>query len=127
MNKTPYGVSTNKVGAITVHNYRLRVIFNSNLDNKLVALGHSLRNQFHGSYKSNMTFKSAVKRYQTHDFSFIDTRAFNIFCNTVNMVLLEDKVKKINQKFGHVADVMVVPNASSASDHYQPEYEGIQL
>lgn len=105
MNKIKFGVSANKVGAITVYNYRIRTTANSILEQllrKYTLYDFSVKHL----YNTTVVHKiSGCSKYTIFDFSSTDAMEFANIARQIDKVLLDAKIAKLNSRYNHLGTI----------------------
>lgn len=101
-NQIKFGVSTNKVGALTVYNFRIRTVQRSYLNACLICMWMTLRDNY--KYEDSKPFMAHTltrsKKYVIHDFSSISKSIFwTILYPQVKRSMLTAEVLKLRDKY----------------------------
>lgn len=94
-NKIPFGVSTSKVGAITVYNYRIRCTAYGIIEQLLRKV----------AFNTKYIVRSACDRYTIFDFSTTDAMEFASIARQIDRALLDAKIAKLNSRYNHLGTI----------------------
>lgn len=122
-NHIKFGVSINKVGAITVFNYRIRTTSNSYLDKSLENAWDKICGKISGEeFMYNNYTRSDSAKYSIHDFSSCyRDHFFEIFLPIIRREMLNAKVMNLRDKYKSLhVDIQVqdLPNEEPVEAHY---------
>lgn len=100
MNKIKFGISVNKVGAITVWNYRLRMKKKSELQLELWELAHSWH-----ARNVHIDIVDSTQDCVRYDFSSTCKKDFEMMVIEIEIVRAEVEIRAVKQKWQHLFDV----------------------
>jgi hypothetical protein len=101
MNKIKFGVSINKVGALTIVNFRTRTVKNSFLDKSLHQAWSEILDRIHSEDLMYTNHKyTESEKYSVHDFTCANKGFFfDIIYPIIKRNLLNAEIKQLEDKY----------------------------
>jgi hypothetical protein len=101
MNKIKFGVSINKVGALTVWNYRIRTKKDSELESGLRSIAHLVERW----YDVSISIIDSTQGCMRYDFSSTSKKDFDKVVIEIDKKRAEAEILAVKEKWQHLFDV----------------------